>query len=301
MRDFDPTVGDWSNYLKNSKPGGLLFDPMSIFSVAAPIVGGLIGSKSAGRAADTQAASADRATQANNEATQAALNENRRQYDQNRLDQQPFMQRGNAAGNRLQELLGLGGDARAAGYGSLGQSFNGANLSQEPGYQFGMQQGQQALDRTAAAHGGYYSGAQLKAASRFGNDYGSTKYTDAYNRFNNDQSNQYNRLAGISGAGQQAVNQIGQQGSSLAGMNGGLITNNAMQNGQNTMGAANARASSYLAGGNALQNALNQGASAFNNSPWGSGRNSNGNGFSGYDSNSSTWNTNALNEGPQRY
>lgn len=238
----------------------------ALIPIGAAIVGGVIASKGASKAADTQARSAADATAANTAATQASIAENRRQYDQNRTDQLPYMERGNAAGNRLQELMGLGGNPGTAGYGSLGQQFTGANLESEPGYQFGLQQGQRGLDNSAAARGGFYSGAQLKAASRYGNDYASTKYTDAYNRFNNDQTTQFNRLSGVSGTGQQATNQIGSQGAAMAGANGNLLTGNAFNNGQNTMGAGNARASSYLASGNALQNALNQGVSAWRNS-----------------------------------
>ena len=240
--------------------------------VGSAIVGGVV----ANSAANKQADAANNASASSTAASQAALTENQRQYDQNRLDQQPYMQRGNAAGNRLQELMGLGGNAGSAGYGTLGQSFTGANLASEPGYQFGLQQGQQGLDNGASARGGYYSGAQLKAASRYNNDYASTKYTDAYNRYNNDQTTQFNRLSGISGTGQQATNNIGAQGANMAATNGNIMTQNAYNNGQNTMGAANARASGYMAGGNALQNALNQGISMY-------GRNNAG-GFAGYNS-----------------
>jgi hypothetical protein len=149
-------------------------------------------------------------------------------------------------------------------YGSLNKQFTGADVATDPGYQFGLNEGQRGLDNSASARGGYYSGAQLKAASRFNSDYAGTKFNDAWTRNNTDQTNTYNRLAGIAGTGQAATNNVGANGLSTAGANGSLITGNAFNNGQNTMGAGNARASSYLAGGNALQGALNQGVSAWN-------------------------------------
>lgn len=294
---------------------------------------------SGSKAADAQSESAANATAAGTAATNASIAENRRQYDQNRADQAGYMGRGNAAGNRLSQLLGLpmysGGQSGPSGmssdwtsggqflpsstgaggfnlnnltntkklsgvmgnafipgglgasqqrqqvyanqlqqdqaaytsdpaYGSLNKQFTGENLASDPGYQFGLREGQRGLDNSAAARGGYYSGAQLKAASKYNSDYAGTKFNDAWTRNNTDQTNTYNRLAGIAGTGQQATNQVGANGLSTAGANGSLMTNNAFNNGQNTMGAGNARASSYLATGNALQGALNQGISAWN-------------------------------------
>jgi len=234
-------------------------------AVGASVLGTAVSVSASSKASKAQAQAANSANASNDASSAAALDENRRQYDQNRTDMLPTMERGNLAGSRLQGLMGLGTDTGAGGFGSLMQPFTGAKLEQEPGYQFGLQQGQRGLDAGAAARGGYYSGAQLKAASRYNSDYASTKYGDAYNRYNNDQTNTFNRLSGIAGSGQQATTQIGQQGASMAGANGQIMMNNAMNNGQNTMGAANARASSYLSQGNALQNALNQGVSAWGN------------------------------------
>ena len=89
------------------------------------------------------------------------------------------------------------------------------------------------------------SGATLKALTRFGNDYGSTKANESYNRFNNDQNAQYNKLAGLSGAGQQATNQI-----SAAGQN---MANNISAS---QIGAGNARASGYVGQANAWNGAI---------------------------------------------
>lgn len=234
-------------------------------AIGGAIVGGLISKRSTDKAANLQADTARETNASNSAATAAALAENRRQFDLTRSDILPGIQRGNAAGNRLQELLGLGGLKSAQGYGSLMQRFNGQGLEQEPGYQFGLQQGQRGLDNSAAARGGYYSGAQLKAASRFNNDYASTKYGDAYNRDKADKDSIYNRLSLITGAGQLGASQVGQLGASMANNNGQLITQNAYNNGNNMIGAANARASSYLSQGNALQNVVNAGASALGN------------------------------------
>lgn len=142
-------------------------------------------------------------------------------------------------------------------FGSLMKPFTGANLESEPGYQFGLNQGVQAQDRSASARGSLYSGAQMKALTRFGNDYASTKYNDAFNRDQASKNQLFNMLSGVSGTGQVANNQINSAGQNYAN-----------QAGANMIGAGNARAAGGMASSNAWQNALNQWLSAW-------GRNSN--------------------------
>ncbi len=139
-------------------------------------------------------------------------------------------------------------------YGSLLRKFSQNDLNNDvvynSGLQFGLDQGTQGINRLAAAGGGLNSGATLKALTKFGNDYGSTKANDAYNRFTNDQTNTYNKLAGAAGAGQAAVNSVSQAGQV-----------NASTIGNNLIGAGNARAAAAVGSGNALTG----GASAISN------------------------------------
>lgn len=141
-------------------------------------------------------------------------------------------------------------------YGSLTRKFSADDLKNDAVYQsglkFGLDQGVAGINRQAAAGGSFLSGATLKALTRFGNDYGSTKANESYNRFNNDNNQLYNRLAGLSGAGQQATNQI-----SAAGQNAGNQISASQQ------GAGNARASGYVGQANAWNRALGQGVNAF--------------------------------------
>jgi len=55
----------------------------------------------------------------------------------------------------------------------------------------------------------------------------SNEYNNAYNRFNTDQTNQYNRLAGIAGSGQTATNQMGAAASNYGTNVGNNLTNTA--------------------------------------------------------------------------
>lgn len=55
-------------------------------------------------------------------------------------------------------------------------------MQQDPGYQFRLQEGQRALDMSAAARGTLRGGAQLKALQGYGQQLGSQEYQNAYNR-----------------------------------------------------------------------------------------------------------------------
>jgi hypothetical protein len=200
------------------------------------IGGAYLSSQGANKAANTQAGAAN-----------AASEEQRRQYDQTRADQSPYRTAGYSALSRMSDLLGLSGNTSADGYGSLTKRFTGADVATDPGYQFGLKEGLDSAQGSAAAKGGLYSGATLKALTQYGNDYATTKFDDAYNRYNQDQSTLYNRLAGISGTGQTSTQQVDQAGQHMAD-----------QVGNNLVGAGNARGAADIATGNAIGNGLNQ-------------------------------------------
>lgn len=135
---------------------------------------------------------------------------------------------------------GGGADSNSADYGSLMRDFTGADLENEPGYQFGLAEGQKGLDRKAQAAGGYFSGAALKAAQRFGQDYAGTKFGEAFNRDTANKTNKFNRLTGLINPGQTASNQVQSSGASFASNTGNLLTGNA--NAQGAAGIASANA-----------------------------------------------------------
>lgn len=161
-----------------------------------------------------------------------------------------------AARQRQQQTQQQQATAKNPLFGSLLKEFTGKDLASDPGYQFRLGEGMQALDRSASARGGMYSGAQLKGLQKYGQDFASNEFTNAFNRNLANRQNTYNMLSGVTGTGQIATNQVAQQGLATGQMIG-----------SNMIGAGNARASSYLAQGNALTNALNQGVSAWNNQP----------------------------------
>lgn len=196
---------------------------------AAAAIGGAAMSSSASKsAAKKQAASADAATQ-----TQLQM------YNQTRDDLGGYRDAGTTALNQLMGGMGQNGQFM--------QSYSGQDIYDDPSYKFRLLQGQDSIQSGAAAQGGLLSGATQKALLNYGQDAASQEYGNAYNRFNADQTNQYNRLANLVGVGQNAAAQTG---------NAGLQTGQAIAN--NTMAGANASAAGTIASANAWAKAGQQ-------------------------------------------
>lgn len=121
---------------------------------------------------------------------------------------QPYMDAGTQANTILQNDLSSG---------ALGGNFAPGDLTKDPGYQFRLQQGQQALDRKAVGPGGtgYFSGGALKGAQAFGQGLADQTYNDAYNRWLQQQQNTYNILSGQSKQGLGASQQYGNYASDI--------------------------------------------------------------------------------------
>jgi hypothetical protein len=190
---------------------------------AATIGAGLLGARSASKAADVQA-----------QATQAAQDAQERMFERQVELQEPFRQAGIGALNKLIPL---------SDYTKFGMD----QFTQDPGYAFRLSEGMKALDRTAAARGGLLSGATLKGAQRYGQEIGSQEYMNAFNRYQTERAAQLNPLQSLAGVGQTAA---------------GTLTNAygayGAQTGQNLQDIGSARASGYLGGQNALSSALGQ-------------------------------------------
>ena len=138
--------------------------------------------------------------------------------------------------------------------GDLIRDFTMADYQEDPGYQFRLAEGQKGIDRSLAAKGGALSGGSVKASIRYNSGMASQEYANAFNRYQIEQSNKYNRLAGMAGVGQTAAQQLNQAGQNYANNVGNLATD-----------AANARASAYMTSGNAWGNAINNAGNSFLN------------------------------------
>lgn len=189
-----------------------------VATVGATVAGAAIGSSATRSAASQQA-----------DATAAAQAENARQYDTTRADYAPYREAGVKALGQLDT--------------EMGQAITPADVMSDPGYQFGLTQGQTALDRKTAAAGGRVSGAALKAASEYGTNYATTGYNAAYQR----RQDRLNRLQSLAGIGQTATGSSAAAGDAAASRNSALIS-----------AQGNAGAAATMAQGNSWGNTINQ-------------------------------------------
>ncbi|WP_140402413.1 DNA transfer protein p32 [Burkholderia multivorans] len=166
---------------------------------------------------------------------------------------QPYMQLGSDSISQLQSMLGSG--ALSPQF-----SFNPteAQLEQTPGYQFTLQQGMKNLNNQLAAKGLNLSGAQAKGLANYTTGLADQTYQQQYqNALQNFMTNygvqadQYNRLAGLVGLGQNAAAGVGNAGLQTATNAGNFLTS-----------GANAQAAGTVAGANALGSGLSSLGSA---------------------------------------
>lgn len=208
---------------------------MAFAASGAIIAGGLmlgssvIQSNAAGRAADKAANATDRANQLQSD-----------QFWQTREDNLPLMDLRNALLPRLQDLAKQDANVTAA------------DVSNDPGYQFGLNERQRLAQNSFAAGNGLYRGSTAKALGRDAQDYGMTRYNDIFNRKQTAVGNAFNRTSTAAGLGQSGVQQTQQAGQNMA--------NNV---GQNLLSNANFQGAAGMSQANAWGNLLNRGSSYF--------------------------------------
>lgn len=261
-----------------------MFDPVTAaIGAGSAVISGGLGLIGAGQ----QASAAERSAELQAEAARRAQQLGAQQYAQTREDLSPWRQAGQQALGRLSGALG--GELTApitsqfqqpghdpySQYQQFAQPVT-ADVTQDPGYQFRLQQGQEAIEGGAAARGGLFSGQTGRELMQFGQELGSQEYGRAYDRaqqerlrqqqaygqaFGQDISSQqsqlaqrqnlYNMLSGTAGMGQQSAGQLGTLGaqqSTMAGQYG-------MQGAQ-AIGTGGQQAAGFWSGG--LQNVGNQ-------------------------------------------
>jgi hypothetical protein len=196
--------------------------PWGVAAAVVSVAGGAYNASQQGKAA-----------KAGQKGYDAASAESARQYDQTRADLQPWMQAGQTALEQQQQILN--GD-----YSSFYNS---------PDYQFAYDNGLKALNRQAI--GNLSGGGTSADLVSFGQGLASQNF-----------GNYWNRLSGLSGAGQQSANQIGSFGQQ-----------NANNQSQFAIGAAQNRQSAYAnqaQNWNQAVNGVTQGLGYWaNNNTWG--------------------------------
>lgn len=191
----------------------------------------------------------------------------------------PYSTAGTNSLTSLQQLAGPGGPLTNQ------FSFNPSDLQNDPGYQFTLQQGQDALQRSAAAKGQLFSGGTLKSLAGYTTGTANQYFNDAFNRaqstFNTNQQqalSRINTLQGLAGMGYNAsagqasdtlngsqfIANLGTQGAQFGATLGetgdqyisSLGTNTAGQIAGNALGASNTRTTLGQNTGNNISNLL---------------------------------------------
>ncbi|WP_109477714.1 hypothetical protein [Paraburkholderia sp. C35] len=224
-----------------------------------------------GSAAITSSASKSAA----NTQAQAAQNAAQEQWDEFntvQANEAPYMALGQSAITPLLQAMGYNVTQGANGQYSLStnpssilqQQFTAPTLQDvrnTPGYQFQMEQGNKAINNSAAARGGLLSGATLKDLLSYSQGLADTTYQQDFNNsltaFNtnyNSAANNVNRLSGLVTLGQNTAANVGNQGLQTASNAGQLTTS-----------GANASAAGTVASGNAISSGLSGLASSGTN------------------------------------
>ena len=188
---------------------------------------------------------ANKAAKAQNRATDKANELQHYMYDTTRADNMPALESRNWALEQLKQRLSNG---------TYKSNLTSSQVMGEPGYQFGLNQGLGALNSQLAARGMRNSGAALAAATRYGNDYATGKYNDAFNRMQSQQAADFGRYATLSGLGSPGAQTISNAGQNYAGNVGNAL-----------MSQGNANAASTMAQYNALSNGVNNVAGWYQN------------------------------------
>jgi hypothetical protein len=142
----------------------------------------------------------------------------------------------------------------SADFGKYARDFSMADYQADPGYAFRLKQGQQALERSAAARGGLGGGRMAKDLTDYAQGAASQEFGNAYNRYQTNRANQLNPLQSLAGQAQTSANTLGSAAQSY-GSNAG----NAM------MQAGAANASGYMGAANAISGGVGQGLNYYQN------------------------------------
>lgn len=223
--------------------------------VAAAVVAGAVVSAGVGAAASSSAAGAQKsaaqtAANAQLSASNIASQTQLQMFHEAQSTLSPYVTTGNNALAQLSSLYGIGGQNGTSGSSTPDTAAMETALQNFPGYQFAFDQGQQALDRSAASRGLLLSGGQVKDSQAYGQGMASQQF-----------GNYVNQLQALSSLGESGASMTGNAavstGQGIAGST--LAGGNAVA--QGILGAGQATASGIVGGANAVSGGINSGVS----------------------------------------
>lgn len=226
---------------------------------ATAIAGGIMQSNATSSAASTEAGAAEQSAQLQHQAFEQAagyLNPYVQAGTNNLVNAQSYMSNNALLNGTSTFNAGTAGIPYASSTGAF--NFNGSDLANTPGYQFILQQGENAANNSMAASGLGVSGAQAKGIASYASGLANTTYNEQYqnqlnaynssyanalNSFNtnyNVASQQYGRYSGLAQQGLSAGESLAQAAQGTAQAEGQAIQGGAQAQAAGTIGSANA-------------------------------------------------------------
>ncbi len=210
--------------------------------MALAVIGGAVIAGGASLAAGSmQAGAAGDAAELQAQATRESVAEQRRQFNQIRTDFAPYRETGETALGEYGALYGVGREGMLSD-----EDMQAARdrFKTTPGYEFRMEEGVRALDRSASARGNLGGGGYGRDLVKFGQGIGAEEF-----------GNYANRLAGLASMGQSSSAQTASAGMQSAGNISNTLMSGAANEGNAILQAGTARASGYAGVGNAASGA----------------------------------------------
>lgn len=152
--------------------------------------------------------------------------------------------------------------------GTFRQQFTPSDLTIDPSYQWRLKQGMRALEASAAARGMTGSGSNLADITNYAQGAASQEYQSAFDRFQTNQTNLFNRLAALSGTGQTAATNMGSAAANAGQQIGNTTMGTATQVGNIGMSNANSQAAASIGQANAWSGAMQNAAGAYAMNNW---------------------------------
>lgn len=205
-----------------------------VASAGAGLAGSAMQASAAGKAANLQAQAAQQGINLTQQNAQQAIGYQNAALGNITNAYSPYYTAGTQGLTSLSQAMAPGG-ALAQNWNQQFQAPTAAEAAATPGYQFALQQGLNAVQSGAAAQGNLLSGGTMKALNNYAQGMASTNYQQVYNnafnqylqnygQFQQNQANQYNRLMGLTGIGQNATAALGSAQLGVAGNIGNILT-----------------------------------------------------------------------------
>lgn len=229
-------------------------------SFVSGIIGGLLNSSAAGKAANAGVKGAQDAQALEKTNQTDAQNFQNGVWSGTQTAEQPYQQVGQTSANNLNNLLSKGFTAPTL-----------QDAENTPGYQFQVQQGTRAINQNAAANGTLMSGNTGTALENYGQNLAQTAYQQDYNNALNTYNTNYQSLLGGTQAGLSSTSQLGQFGQEASNTNANIDLTGGQQQAQQINNAAAARASGYLGKAAGYNQALGGAAGGFGNTDFSGG------------------------------